>query len=96
MTLDSYIDLTRQEPFTLGPLAGQTASREVVVAGERELIEPRVMQVLVALARRAGDVEQVWADTRFANDVLGWKAESTLEETILSAWNWEKHYRSKK
>ncbi len=45
--------------------------------------------------RRPGDIEQVWADTKFANDELGWKAQSTLDETILSAWNWEKHYRNK-
>jgi UDP-glucose 4-epimerase len=47
------------------------------------------------VGRRPGDVEQVWADTRIANEVLGWKAQSTLEETILSAWNWEKNIRSK-
>lgn len=47
------------------------------------------------VGRRAGDVEQVWADTRFANRELGWKAQSTIEETLLSAWNWEKYYRSK-
>jgi UDP-glucose 4-epimerase len=45
--------------------------------------------------RRLGDVEKVWADTRFANKELGWKAQSTIEETLLSAWNWEKYYRSK-
>lgn len=45
--------------------------------------------------RRAGDVEQVYADTTFANEELGWKAEISLEDTLLSAWNWEKHYRSK-
>jgi UDP-glucose 4-epimerase len=45
--------------------------------------------------RRPGDVEQVWADTRFANEVLGWKANSTLDETLLSAWNWEKNIRKK-
>lgn len=45
--------------------------------------------------RRAGDVEQVWADTRYANEELGWKATSTLDETLLSAWKWEKHYRNK-
>jgi len=39
--------------------------------------------------RRPGDVEQVWADTRFANDVLGWKAEKSLDDMMLSAWNWE-------
>jgi UDP-glucose 4-epimerase len=47
------------------------------------------------VGRRSGDVEQVWADTSFANKELGWKAESTLEDTLLSAWNWEKYYRSK-
>jgi len=40
--------------------------------------------------RRPGDTEKVWADTRFANEELGWKAEKTLDEMMLSAWNWEK------
>jgi UDP-glucose 4-epimerase len=42
------------------------------------------------VGRRPGDVEQVWADTTKANKVLGWKAETSLEDTMLSAWNWEK------
>ncbi len=43
--------------------------------------------------RRPGDIEQIWADTTLANQTLGWKAEKDLEETLLSAWNWEKHIR---
>lgn len=43
--------------------------------------------------RRAGDIEKIWADTTYANDELGWKAEIGLEETLLSAWNWEKKVR---
>lgn len=39
--------------------------------------------------RRPGDIEQVWADTEFANRELGWKAEKTLDEMTLSAWKWE-------
>lgn len=39
--------------------------------------------------RRAGDIEQVWADTSLANDTLGWKAEKTLDEMMESAWKWE-------
>jgi len=39
--------------------------------------------------RRAGDIEQVWADTKFANDELGWKAEKDLDEMTLSAWKRE-------
>lgn len=41
-------------------------------------------------ARREGDIEQVWADPTRANTVLKWKAQSTLEETLQSAWDWQK------
>ncbi|MCL1821552.1 MAG: UDP-glucose 4-epimerase GalE [Prolixibacteraceae bacterium] len=44
-------------------------------------------------ARRSGDIEKIWADTMYANEELGWKAEKGLEETLLSAWNWEKYIR---
>lgn len=43
--------------------------------------------------RRPGDVPAVWADTAVANEVLGWKATRTLDETLRSAWEWEKHVR---
>lgn len=46
------------------------------------------------IARRAGDIEQIWADTTLANNELGWKAQTGLEETLASAWNWEKHLRN--
>ncbi len=42
------------------------------------------------VGRRDGDIEKVWADTALANNVLEWKAEKSLDEMILSAWNWEK------
>jgi UDP-glucose 4-epimerase len=42
------------------------------------------------VGRRAGDIEQIWADPKFANEELGWKAEKTLDEMTLSAWNWQK------
>jgi UDP-glucose 4-epimerase len=45
------------------------------------------------VGRRAGDIEKIWADTSLANNELGWKAEKSVEETLLSAWNWEKHLR---
>ena len=44
--------------------------------------------------RRPGDVPAVWAETSRANEVLGWKAEKTLEETLRSAWQWEKKVRN--
>ncbi len=45
------------------------------------------------VGRRAGDIEKVWADTTLAEQELGWRAESTLEEALLTAWNWEKKLR---
>ena len=40
--------------------------------------------------RRAGDVVQVWADTNYANDELGWKASRNINEMVVDAWRWEK------
>lgn len=45
------------------------------------------------VGRREGDVEKVYADTTYANSELGWKAEIGIDETLLSAWNWENYYR---
>lgn len=41
------------------------------------------------VGRREGDIEQVWANPDKANNVLGWKAQETLEDTLLSAWRWQ-------
>ena len=39
--------------------------------------------------RRDGDVVSAYANTDKANEILGWKAQSTLEESLASAWKWE-------
>lgn len=44
--------------------------------------------------RRSGDVPAVWAETSRANNILGWKAENSLDETLISAWKWEKYIRN--
>lgn len=46
------------------------------------------------VGRRAGDIEAIYADTTLANTELGWKAQSTVDETIESAWTWEKRIRN--
>lgn len=47
------------------------------------------------VGRREGDIEKIWADPKLANHVLGWKAEATVEQTMLSAWNWQKRLRER-
>lgn len=39
--------------------------------------------------RRAGDVEQVWADNQLALRELGWSPKLGLEAMVASAWKWE-------
>ncbi|MCD8264841.1 MAG: UDP-glucose 4-epimerase GalE [Tannerellaceae bacterium] len=41
------------------------------------------------VGRREGDIEKVWADPERANKVLGWTAKESVEDTIVSAWNWQ-------
>ena len=77
------------EIFNLG--TGNGASVLEIVNGFEKATGVKLNYKIVA--RRAGDIEKIWADTTFANEELGWKAEKGLEETLLSAWNWEKRVR---
>jgi UDP-glucose 4-epimerase len=43
----------------------------------------------IVVDRRPGDITEIWADTEFANNELGWKAEQGVDEMTLSAWKWE-------
>ena len=45
------------------------------------------------VGRREGDIEQVWAKPDKANSILGWEADTPIEEVLLSAWNWEQKIR---
>ncbi len=46
-------------------------------------------------ARREGDIEKVWANPTRANEVLGWKADTPLADTMRSAWNWQLKLRER-
>jgi TolB-like protein len=50
------IDLAHEAPFRIGALEVRPSTREMIAGERREVVEPRVMQVLVALARRRGEV----------------------------------------
>ena len=74
------------EIFNLGTGNGYSVM-EVIKSFEKMSgikLDYRIME------RRPGDIAKVWADTDFANTELGWKAEKSLDEMTLSAWNWEK------
>jgi UDP-glucose 4-epimerase len=78
------------EFFNLG--SGKGASVLEMVNGFIEATGVNVPYKITG--RRAGDVEQVWADPSLANKILGWKALTPLHEIFRSAWEWEKKIRS--
>jgi len=78
------------ETFNIGTGKGSSVL-EVVNAFEK-VTQQKLNYKIVD--RREGDVISVYADTKKANDVLGWKAEKSMEESLLSSWNWEKKVRN--
>lgn len=79
------------EVFNLGTGNGYSVL-EVIRSFERVSGEKLNYRIV---GRRAGDVEQVWANPAFSNNELGWKALKSLDEMTASAWKWEKAYRSR-
>lgn len=45
------------------------------------------------VGRRAGDIVKVWADPTYANQELGWNADTPILDVLRSAWNWQVHLR---
>jgi UDP-glucose 4-epimerase len=78
------------EVFNLG--TGRGVSVFEIIHTFEEVTGVKVNYVVTD--RRPGDIEKIWADPSYANKELGWKAESTLGEALLSAWKWEQHYRN--
>jgi len=79
------------EVFNLGTGRGLSVL-EIIHAFERSTGQKLKYKIV---DRREGDIEKVYADTSYANDELGWKAEKGIEETLQSAWKWEMNIRSK-
>jgi UDP-glucose 4-epimerase len=81
----------RLEVFNLGTGTGLSVLELIKIFQEVNHVEVPYKIV----ARRDGDIEKVWANPDKANSVLGWKAEETIENTLRSAWAWEKHLAEK-
>ena len=78
------------EVFNVGTGTGSSVL-EVIKSFERVSGKSLNYQIV---GRRAGDVIAAYADTEKANTVLGWKAKSSLDDAMRSAWDWEQKIRS--
>lgn len=77
------------ETFNLGTGKGSSVL-EVINAFEKVSGQKLNYQIV---GRREGDITEAFANTDKANNVLGWKAQSSLEEALDSAWKWEQKIR---
>ena len=84
-------DSDKLEVFNVGTGRG-VSTKEIVDAFEKAT---GVKVNWTYAPRRAGDIEKVWADPKKANEVLGWKADTSLEDTLKSAWNWQVKLRER-
>ncbi|WP_442787489.1 UDP-glucose 4-epimerase GalE [Flavobacterium suncheonense] len=78
------------ETFNVGTGTGSSVL-EVITAFEK--VSGRKLPYKI-VGRREGDITIAYANTDKANAVLGWKAASTLEEALASAWKWEQKIRN--
>lgn len=79
------------EVYNVGTGKGSSVL-EVINAFEKVSQQKLPYQIV---ARREGDITEAFANTDKVYEKLGWKAAKTLEESLLSAWNWENKIRSK-
>ncbi|WP_196890783.1 UDP-glucose 4-epimerase GalE [Aureivirga marina] len=77
------------EVFNIGTGTGNSVL-EIVKAFEKVTNQKLAYKIV---ERRAGDITAAFADTTLAEKELGWKADLSLEDCLLSAWNWEKAIR---
>jgi UDP-glucose 4-epimerase len=77
------------EVFNVGTGTGSSVM-EVIQSFER--VSGKSLNYKI-VDRRAGDIISAYADTKKANDQLGWRAESSLDDAMRSAWAWEQKVR---
>lgn len=82
-------NLAKVETFNLGTGKGSSVL-EVITAFEKVSGKKLPYKIV---GRREGDITSAYANTDKANKVLGWKAQSSLEESLASAWKWEQKIR---
>lgn len=78
------------ETFNVGTGTGSTV---LEVINTFEKVSGKKLPYKI-VGRREGDITSAYANTDKANEELGWKALSTLEDGLASAWKWEQKIRS--
>lgn len=92
VALERLINRNNTSNYEVFNLGTGTGSSVLEVIGSFERVSGENLNYRIA-DRRPGDVIAAYADTTKANEVLGWKAQSTLDDAMASAWKWEQKIR---
>lgn len=86
----THKNTSNYEVFNIGTGTGSSVL-EAIASFERVSGKKLPYKIV---GRREGDITAAYADTTKANKELGWRAQSTLDQAMASAWKWEQRVRS--
>tara|TARA_R110002049_G_scaffold14886_3_gene61939 strand:- start:2107 stop:3123 length:1017 start_codon:yes stop_codon:yes gene_type:complete len=92
VALQRLLNSTNEENYEVFNVGTGTGSSVLEAIKSFERVSGKKLNYKI-VDRRPGDITSAYADTTKANTVLGWKAKSTLDEAMQSAWDWEQKIR---
>ncbi|WP_405251666.1 UDP-glucose 4-epimerase GalE [Dokdonia sp. Asnod3-C12] len=93
IALERLIKENNKSNYEVFNVGTGTGSSVLEVINSYEKVAEKSLKYKIS-DKREGDVTAAYADTDKANNELGWKAESSLDEAMASAWKWEQKIRS--
>ncbi|MFT6796764.1 MAG: UDP-glucose 4-epimerase [Maribacter sp.] len=95
LALQRLLQKENTENFEVFNLGTGTGSSVLEVIESYERVSGNKLNYKI-VDRRPGDVTMAYADTTKANKILGWKAETSLDDAMKTAWDWECKIRNYK
>ena len=83
--LDKQKESTFHDVFNVGTGNGNSVFELIKTFEEANNLKLKY----VVGARRAGDIEQIYANADKVNSILGWKAKCDLADALRDAWHWQ-------
>ena len=85
--MDFLIDNPGKHAFNIGTGIGVSVLQAISI-----FEKSNNMKVKYSVGpRRSGDIEQIYANSDLSKEKLGWEAKETIEQAMISAWEWEKN-----
>ena len=94
IALTRLLDKNNKANYEVFNLGTGTGSSVLDVIGAFERVSGEKLNYRI-VDRREGDVVSIYANTKKANEDLGWRSQLTLDDAMRSAWKWERKIATK-